>query len=139
MAMLKTTIFSVLLTFLMVPMVLFAAESNLSKIDPMGSISSVTAPLDDLWKVVGIRFNLGLDSLKSIESLIDGSILSRPLKLAQEDSFKTKDTLLTLSNGISLGQAWGIAKSAFILVASILLTVMEIAALLLRGILELIR
>jgi hypothetical protein len=96
--------------------------NSLSEINPLESLSKVTAPLDSLLGGLGRYIDIkpwlpksALDSVLGFESTLD-----------------------TVDN-ISIGQALRIAKSGFILVANILVTILEIVLSLLRSVLGLIR
>ncbi|MDP3696702.1 MAG: hypothetical protein Q8R55_01565 [Candidatus Taylorbacteria bacterium] len=113
---------------------------NLSEVNPMESLINATAPLNSIWKALGEKLNMqGLDSIKtflngqwirqahhktvgSVNSLQGG----RALKSSLGSGLGGQDTS-------TIWQVLGIAKSAFILIANILVAVLEIAVWLLRG------
>lgn len=103
-------------------------KSSLSEVNPLESLSNVTAPLDSIWETIGARLNFqDLDGgLKGFLNSMDG----RALKSSLGDSLDGQDTSTSW-------QVLGIVKSALILTANILVAVLEIALWLLRGILRL--
>lgn len=99
-----------------------SSTNSLFEINPLESLGKVTAPLDSMLGGLGryleIKPWLPKSALESISGL--------------------EGTFDSIEN-ISVGQALRIAKSGFILVANIMVTVLEIALSLLRGILGIIR
>lgn len=102
-------------------------SKNLSEVDPLGSLGKATAPLDNIWKALGpyIKGLIGPD-----EGPMD-SIYSPQAKSALEGRLGFLGNLDTTS-------IFGVAKSAFILIANILVTVLEIALWLLKAVLGLV-
>lgn len=99
-------------------------KNNLSEIDPMKSLGNVTGPLDNVWEALG-------GQLKGFLNSKDTSLLG-PLKSSLGSGLGVENT----------STAWkvlGIAKSALILTANILVAVLEVALGLLKGMLGLIR
>ena len=99
-----------------------SSANSLSEINPLESLGKVTAPIDSLLG--------GLDRYIDVRPWLPKSAL--------ESVSEFEGTLDTIDN-ISIGQALRIAKSGFVLVANILVTILEIALSILRGILGLIR
>ena|SRR3989344_5560686 len=99
-----------------------SSVNSLSEINPLESLGKVIAPLDNmlggLGRYIDIKPWLPKSALESVSGF--------------------EGTLDTIDN-ISVGQALRIAKSGFILVANILVTILEIVLSILRGILGLIR
>lgn len=98
--------------------------SSLFEINPLESLGKVTEPLDSMLG------GLGRYLLVDIKPWLPKSALERISGF--EGTFDNIDN-------ISVGQALRIAKSGFILAANIMITVLEIALSLLRGILGLVR
>lgn len=94
----------------------------LSDINPIESLSKVTGPLDGFLK--------GLGRYADIKPWLPKSAL--------EGISGFEGTLDSIDN-ISVGQVLRMAKSGFVLVAGILVTVLEIALKILRSVLGLIR
>ena len=92
--------------------------NSLSEINPLESLNRVTAPIDSL--------------LRELDRYID--IKPWLPKSALESVSEFEGTLDTIDN-ISIGQALRIAKSGFILVVNILVTVLEVTLSILQGIL----
>ncbi len=99
-----------------------SSTNSLSEINPLESLSRVTAPLDSLLGGLGRYIDIKLWLPKS----------------ALEGVSRFEGTLDSIDN-ISVGKALRIAKSGLILVANILVTVLEMALSILRSILGLIR
>lgn len=97
--------------------------SNLSEINPLKSLGNVTAPLDNIWRDLSSRLNIKLE--------LPENISPEPLK-SLENQLAVKSTL----DNVSVWQVLTMAKSAFILIAQILITVMETAIWVLKGILN---
>ncbi len=98
--------------------------SDLFKINPLESLSNVTAPLDNIWRDLGNKLNIKLE--------LPGNISPEPLK-SLENQIAVKSTL----DNVSVWQVLTMAKSAFILMAQILIAVMETSIWVLKGILNL--
>lgn len=96
--------------------------SSLSEVNPLESLGKVTAPLDSLLG--------GLGRYTDIKPWLPKSAL--------EGISGLEGTLDSIDN-VSVGQVLKIAKSGFILIASILVTVLEIALRILRSVLGVIR
>ncbi len=114
---------------------------NLSELNPTEALGNVTIPFDKILKVLGQKFNISssediknLLGVGSIDSLRDGTTVTEASKSALGGRLALGDTL----SNISLGQALGMAKSAFILVANILVTVLEVVLWVLKGIIGLV-
>src|SRR3989344_3394396 len=103
-------------------------KKSLSGVNPMESLSNVTAPLDNVFRAIKDQLG-GSDSIKSF--LGNDDTLPRRVKSSLVSSFNLEDTSATW-------QAIGILKSVVILVAKILLAVLQIATTVLRSILSLI-
>lgn len=100
-------------------------NKGLSELNPIEALGNVTAPLDAIWN--------------GLNQYIDTKhIFSKPSNSALEGRLDVEGTLRGIDN-LSMGRALEIAKSAFILVANILVAVLEIALWLLRGILGYLR
>lgn len=97
-----------------------ASPPDLSRINPMDSLGNATAPLDAIWKALIDKI-----SIKDI-----GVYTSGPLKSSLVSRLSSKDTS-------TMGQAFGVAKSAIILIGNIFVAVLEIALWAVRGILSL--
>lgn len=105
--------------------------SSLSEVNPLGSIGNVTLPLDKIWEALKAQFN-GYNPTEDIKRSVASDISPGASKSALEEIFEGK-----LQN-VSLWQALGIVKSAFIVGANVLVAVMEIAIKVLRFVLGLI-
>lgn len=103
---------------------------NLSEVNPINSLNNATAPLNAIWKALGDKLNIqGLDSIKDF---VNGQTDSIALKSSLGSGLGVQDTSTTM------WQVLGIAKSAFMLAANILVAVLEIVLWLLKGVLGLI-
>ena len=107
---------------------------NLSELNPTEALGNVTIPFDKILKVVGQKVNIS--SPEDIKNLLgDGATTATEAsKSALGGRLALGDTL----DNISLGQALGMAKSAFILAANILVAVLETVAWALKRLLGLI-
>ena len=94
-------------------------EIKLSEVNPMESLGKVTLPFDKVWEALSSKLNL------------DVGTYSGPSKSSLTGRFGLEDT-----SGI--GQTLGVAKSAIILVANILVAVLEIVLWAIKGIIGLI-
>ena len=95
-------------------------QKNLSEINPTQSLGNVTAPLDNIWKALGQRFNInGFDDIKRLLNGNSDSASPEASKLSLGGSLGINGTSMTL------GGIFGIVKSAFILAANILVIVLE--------------
>lgn len=99
-----------------------SSTGSLSDINPLESLSRVTGPLDGFLK--------GLGRYTDIKPWLPKSALG---------GISGFEGILDSVDNMSVGQVLRIAKSGFILVANILVTVLEIALRILRGILGLVR
>ena len=99
-----------------------SSSNSLSEINPLESLGKVTAPLDSMLGGLGRYIDIKPWLPKSALDGISGF----------------EGTLDSIDN-LSAGQVLRVAKSGLILVANILVTVLEIALSILRGILGLIR
>ena len=104
--------------------------SNLSELDPLSSLDNITAPLDSIWKALGLK--LGIDGLGD---LFNATASKQALDLTQDKRIDVRDTFDSLWDWRILG----IVKSAFILAGQILLVVLEIAVGALKAILSILR
>lgn len=100
--------------------------NSLSEVKPLESLINVTGPIDGIWKALGRYLN--------VPSGPDDSLRAKSALAGRLD---IKDALNRMDN-VSIGRALGVAKSALILMANILVAVLEIALWALRGILGLI-
>lgn len=96
----------------------------------MESLENATVPLNGIWKALGSKLNI--QGLGSIKGFLNGRIDGRALKSSLESGLGVQDTS-------TMWRVLGIAKSAFILTANILIAVLEIVLWLLRGVLGLMR
>ena len=103
------------------------STKDLLGVNPIDSLGNVTAPLDTIWKSIDSRLNEFIDS-KSVN-------LPGPLKSTLESRLAVLDRF----DNLSVWQVFEIVKSAFILVANILVTVLEISLSILKSVLGLIR
>lgn len=99
-----------------------SSTSLLSDVNPIEALSRVTGPLDGFLKGLGRYADIkpwlpksALGGISGLEGALDGI------------------------DNISIGQALRMAKSGFILVANILVTILEIGSSVLKNILGLIR
>lgn len=100
----------------------------------MESLENATAPLNDIWKALSKKLDIE-NLVDSIKSFLNGRTAGgTALKSSLESGLGVQDT-----STVWQVQVLGIAKSAFILIANILVTVLEIVLWLLKGVLGLIR
>jgi len=93
-------------------------------VDPMSNLKNVTGPLDSIWEALGGQIRSSLDDRSS-------SSLPEALKSSLGTNISDKD----ISN---VSQGLKIARTAFILIANIFITVLEIVLWLLKGILKMV-
>src|SRR3989338_1674225 len=103
-------------------------KKSLSEVNPMESLSNVTAPLDNVFRAIKDQLG-GSDSIKNF--LGGDSTLSGRVKSSLVSSFNSGDASGTW-------QAIGMLKSVFILVTKIFLAVLQIAMTVLKAILGLV-
>ena len=104
---------------------------SLSEINPMESLDNATAPLNSIWKAFSEKLNIrGLDGIK--KTFLNGQTGGKALKSSLESGLGVQDTS-------TIWQVLGMAKSAFILIANILVAVLEVVLWLVKGVLGLVK